>query len=106
MTGSHDKQLCVVGVSGMVQQVWRIQRVQEVLVAKQGRYVLVSFLLPSALPCWVGALGGGDAGGAGGTAGSASADECVFRVERGPVRALRPLQLSAACEARSGHTLS
>lgn len=42
VTGSHDKQLCVVGVSGVVQQVWRIQRVQEVLVAKQGRYVLAT----------------------------------------------------------------
>jgi hypothetical protein len=41
-TGSHDKQLCVVSLDGTVERQWRIQRVQEVLVAKGGRYILVS----------------------------------------------------------------
>ena len=43
VTGSHDKQLCVVDLeSGAVERQWRIQRIQEVLVAKGGRYILVS----------------------------------------------------------------
>lgn len=41
-TGSHDKQLCVVALDGTVERQWRIQRVQEVLVVKGGRYILVS----------------------------------------------------------------
>jgi hypothetical protein len=41
-TGSHDKQLCVVSLDGTVERQWRIQRVQEVLVAKGGRYILAA----------------------------------------------------------------
>lgn len=41
VTGSHDKQLCVVGLDGSVERQWRIQRIQEVVVAKGGRYILV-----------------------------------------------------------------
>lgn len=35
-------QLCIVNLDGTVERQWRIQRVQEVLVAKGGRYILVS----------------------------------------------------------------
>lgn len=33
---------CVVDLDGVVKRQWRIQRIQEVLVAKGGRYILVS----------------------------------------------------------------
>jgi WD40 repeat protein len=42
VTGSHDKQLCVVDLDGVVKRQWRIQRIQEVLVAKGGRYILAT----------------------------------------------------------------
>ncbi|EFN59046.1 hypothetical protein CHLNCDRAFT_7805, partial [Chlorella variabilis] len=42
VTGSHDKQLCVVGLDGSVERQWRIQRIQEVVVAKGGRYILAT----------------------------------------------------------------
>lgn len=32
---------CVVDLEGVVKRQWRIQRIQEVLVAKGGRYILV-----------------------------------------------------------------
>jgi hypothetical protein len=32
---------CIVGIDGDVRRVWRTQRIQEVLVAKGGRYILV-----------------------------------------------------------------
>lgn len=32
---------CVVDLEGAVERQWRIQRIQEVLVAKGGRYILV-----------------------------------------------------------------
>lgn len=41
-TGGHDKQLCIVNLDGTVERQWRIQRVQEVLVAKGGRYILAT----------------------------------------------------------------
>ncbi|KAL4432403.1 hypothetical protein ABPG77_001702 [Micractinium sp. CCAP 211/92] len=42
VTGGHDKQLCIVNLDGTVERQWRIQRVQEVLVAKGGRYILAT----------------------------------------------------------------
>lgn len=42
VTGSHDKQLCIVSLDGTVERQWRIQRIQEVLVAKGGRYILAT----------------------------------------------------------------
>lgn len=52
----HPPQLCIVNLDGTVERQWRIQRIQEVLVAKGGRYVLVR-----AAPClrtWESCLGG------------------------------------------------
>ncbi|GAB4817799.1 hypothetical protein N2152v2_004845 [Parachlorella kessleri] len=42
VTGSHDKQMCLVGLDGWVRQRWVTGRVQDVVVAKHGRYILAT----------------------------------------------------------------